>query len=273
MRCPDIKRRHRWWSRLSPLAHCPAAAAPYRTRSGIPVHVLGNPAMQLAAQQLVAQRLVQQQLMAQGQARPGGAVPMLPQQMLALQQAQQAALQQRLAAAAAAAPPAAAKKGGGTRKRGARAAAAAAPSAAAMFAAAAAQQPVRGANPYADPGGDRSSASVWGFAAVLAHTAGVLSLPLKPALLPCRSSSPACQARWCGPRWALTPGGPPRRSTRRCCAGGPVGGCLRVYLSCAAWQVWLLTALVPAFTHPPTIRPLLTHPPTHPPAARPVVPS
>ena len=61
--------------------------------SGIPVHVLGNPGMQLAAQQLVAQRLMQQQMMS-GQLRP-----VMPAQMLALQQAQQAQLQQRLTAA------------------------------------------------------------------------------------------------------------------------------------------------------------------------------
>lgn len=138
-------------------------ALPCPVRSGIPVPALANPAMQLAAQQLLAQRMLQQQLIAQGQARPGaaGAVPMLPQQMLALQQAQQAALQQRMAAAAA---PPATKKGAGTRKRGARgaaAAAAAAPSAAAMFAAAS-QQPARGANPFADPGGERPLFScVW----------------------------------------------------------------------------------------------------------------
>lgn len=94
--------------------------------SGMPAHVLANPAMALAAQQLVAQRLLQQQMIG------GGVRPMMPAQMLALQ-AQQAQLQ-RMAAAAAPAPAAVAKKGaaGGTRKRGRAAAApAAAPAAAA----------------------------------------------------------------------------------------------------------------------------------------------
>ncbi|PRW58326.1 histone-lysine N-methyltransferase Mes-4 [Chlorella sorokiniana] len=106
--------------------------------SGMPAHVLANPAMALAAQQLVAQRLLQQQMMG------GGVRPMLPAQMLALQ-AQQAQMQQRMAAAAAPAP--AAKKGaaGSTRKRG-RAAAA---TAAAPAAAAHAGMAVSGA----DPGG------------------------------------------------------------------------------------------------------------------------
>lgn len=130
--------------------HCPICCSLYC--SGIPVHVLGNPAMQLAAQQLVAQRLVQQQMMAGGQIRPG--MQMMPAQMLAqMQQAQQAAMQQRMSAAAGAGAAAGGKKGSAGKKRGGRgAAAAAAPSAAAMFAAAA-QQRARPADPSADPGG------------------------------------------------------------------------------------------------------------------------
>lgn len=98
--------------------------------------------MQLAAQQLVAQRMMQQQMLASGQMRP-----MLPAQVLALQQAQ---MQQRMAAAAGAA--AAAPKKGSTRKRGK--AAAAAPAPAAMFAATHTATP-RSADPFADPGGAR----------------------------------------------------------------------------------------------------------------------
>ena len=112
--------------------------------TGIPVHVLGNPGMQLAAQQLVAQRLMQQQMMS-GQLRP-----VMPAQMLALQQAQQAQLQQRLAAAGAAAGASKKGGGGGGKKRGPRAAAAAAPPAQPIYAPAPAARP---ANPYADPGG------------------------------------------------------------------------------------------------------------------------
>ena len=106
--------------------------------SGIPVHVLGNPGMQLAAQQLVAQRLMQQQMMS-GQLRP-----VMPAQMLALQQAQQAQLQQRLTAAGAAAGAAKKGGGGGGKKRGPRAAAAAAPPAQPIYAPAPAARP---ANP------------------------------------------------------------------------------------------------------------------------------
>jgi hypothetical protein len=127
------------------MQHLCAVAQPsavWPVRSGIPVHVLNNPGMQLAAQQLVAQRLMQQQLLS-GQLRP-----VLPAQVLAMQQAQ---LQQRLAASGAAAAPSTAKKGGGGgRRRGGRGSGAAAAAAAPAYVAPVQAQP---ANPFADPGG------------------------------------------------------------------------------------------------------------------------
>ncbi|KAI3433933.1 hypothetical protein D9Q98_003735 [Chlorella vulgaris] len=104
--------------------------------SGIPVHVLGNPGMHMAAQQLVAQRLMQQQMLS-GQLRP-------------TMQPQAAVPQQRGAGRGGAA----AKKGGGKKRgRGGAVAAPPPPAAAAVAAFAMPAQMARPADPYADPGG------------------------------------------------------------------------------------------------------------------------
>jgi hypothetical protein len=105
--------------------------------SGIPVHVLGNPGMHMAAQQLVAQRLMQQQMLS-GQLRP-------------TMQPQAAVPQQRGAGRGGAA----AKKGGGKKRgRGGAVAAPPPPAAAAVAAFAMPAQMARPADPYADPGGE-----------------------------------------------------------------------------------------------------------------------